>query len=83
MSHNEINDIIESAVMVVGGYAFIQMDDGNVQIVGLKAPHHAVVIRPCGEILETNMDDVELAIILEYWKRNKKYMEETEYAEVL
>lgn len=34
MRHNEINKIVESAIMVVGGYAFIQMDDGNVQILG-------------------------------------------------
>ena len=51
--------------MIVCGYAFSIMDDGNIRIVGLNAPHHASVLRSTdGEILETNMDDVELAIFV-------------------
>lgn len=83
MTDNDIMKIVESATMVICGYAFIQMTDGNIRIVGLKYPHHASVIRPNGEILETNMDDVEVDIVLEYWKRNQKYIKEEEYAEVL
>ena len=57
--------------------AFSIMDDGNIRIVGLNAPHHASVLRSTdGEILETNMDDVELAIISGLFERNKKYLKE-------
>lgn len=83
MNDNDIIKIIESAAMIVCGYAFQQMSDGNIRIVGLKYPNHASVIRPNGEILETNMDDVEVDIVLGYWKHNQKYMKEEEYAEVL
>lgn len=64
MNNSDIQEIILSAVMIVCGYAFSIMDDGNIRIVGLNAPHHASVLRSTdGEILETNMDDVELAIV--------------------
>ena len=36
-----------------------------------------------GDIYETSMDDIEIDIVLGYWKKNKKYMEENAYAEVL
>lgn len=80
MNIDEINKIIESASMIVGGYAFTKMEDSNIRIVGLNTPNHASVIRPDGFVLETNMDDVELDIVAEYWKRNMKYMEGKEYA---
>lgn len=83
MNSNEIDRIVESAAMIVCGYAFSRTSDGNIRIVGLNSPNHASVIRPDGEILETTMDDVEMGIVLEYWERNKKHMKEEEYAEVL
>lgn len=83
MKISEINRIVEGASMIVGGYAFSKMDDRNIRIVGLNNPNHALVIRPNGEMLETNMDDIELEIVLGYWKRNKKYMEDATYAEIL
>lgn len=67
----------------MGAYAFTAMDDGNIRILCLNAPYHAAVIRPNGEVLESNMDDVEQDIVALYWERNKKYMEEKEYAEIL
>ena len=36
-----------------------------------------------GDIYETTMDDIEINIVLGYWEKNKKYMEENAYAEVL
>jgi hypothetical protein len=35
---------------------------------------------PNGEILETSMDDIEIEIVNDYWKRNKKFMEDGIYA---
>ena len=34
------------------------------------------VLNEAGEVLETSMDDIELDIVLEYYQRNRKYMEE-------
>jgi len=82
ISEIDINNIVSSATMIVAGYAFLPMKDGNVQIVCIHPPYHALVIRHSGEMLETNMDDIELSIVSDYWQRNKKHMEE-QHAEVL
>lgn len=78
----DIDKTLRSADMIVAGYAFSKMDDGNVRIVNIHPPHHAAVIRANGEMLETNMDNIEFSIVMDYWHRNKKLMEE-QYAEVL
>lgn len=75
-----ISEVIDSASMIVCGYAFIQMNDGNIRIVGLEEPNHAAVIRRNGEMLETDMDEIEFSIIQNYWQRNKECMEEVDYA---
>lgn len=82
MTANNIEQIASNAIMIVCGYAFMKMDNSNIRIVSLQAPYHALVISAEGEVLETSMDDVELEIVLGYWERNKKHMEDA-YAEVL
>lgn len=82
MSNEEINRVCANADMIVCGYAFTKMDDLNVRVLDLRAPHHALVLSPEGEVLETTMDDVELSIVERYWKKNRKHMEDS-YAEVL
>ena len=77
MSHNEIVNISSNADMIVCGYAFKRMDDLNIRVLQLQAPHHALILSPKDEILETSMNDVELNIVKDYWIKNKKHMEET------
>ena len=62
--------------MIVCGYAFTKTEDSNIRVLDLKTPHHALVLSPQGEVLETTMNDVELSIVEGYWKKNQKYMEE-------
>lgn len=80
MSEEEIRLICYNADMIVCGYAFTQ-EENSVRIVGLNKPHHALVISRNDEVLETTMDDVEISIVMRYWKRNQKHMEDL-YAEV-
>ena len=82
MTANNIEQIASNAIMIVCGYAFMKMENSSIRIVCLRAPYHALVISAEGEVLETSMADVELAIVLGYWERNKKHMEDA-YAEVL
>ena len=35
-----------------------------------------------GDVLETNMDDIEISIVRKYWNRNKNIVEKA-YAQVL
>lgn len=76
MNEKEKETIVGSANMIVGGYAFSQTEEKFIRIVNLHAPYHALVINRNGEIQETNMDDIEINIVLKYWNRNKKVMEE-------
>ena len=58
-------EVADRADVIVNGYAFTK-DGENVKVLNL---------RDDGEVLETSMDDIELDIILDYYKKNRKYME--------
>lgn len=79
MSLDEINAVCADAGMVVCGYAFTRKENATIQVLQLQAPHHALVLSPEDEVMETSMDDVELDIVLGYWQINRKYMD-VEYA---
>ena len=68
MTKEELQDIIENANMIVCGYAFTKSEDGNIRVLHIRQPHHALVISPEGDIYETTMDDIEINIVLGYWK---------------
>ncbi len=69
-----IREIADAAEMIVNGYAFTKYDK-NIKVLNLNKPDRAALIRKNGEVLETSMDDIELDIILDYYRRNEKYME--------
>ena len=83
MNKEDLHDIIKNANMIVCGYAFTISKDGNIRVLHTRSPHHALVMSSEGEIYETSMDDIEIDIVLGYLEKNKKYMEECIYAEVL
>ncbi len=71
----DLKKIADTADMIINGYAFTKYN-GNIRILNLNNPAKAAVISRDGEVLETDMDDIELAIIKDYYRRNGKYMEE-------
>ncbi len=76
INEKKLLQIVESSSMIVGGYAFTIMSDGNIQALALHGDNHVCIIRDDGEVLETNMDDIELAIVNRYWQRNKQMLKE-------
>lgn len=70
-----IMEVAEAAQVIVNGYAFTKAGD-KVKVLNLNRPKKAVVLSKMGDVLETSMDDVELDIVLDYYKLNRKYMEE-------
>ena len=70
-----ILEVADAAEVIVNGYAFTK-DGTNVKVLNLNRPDKAAVLSKDGEVLETSMDDVELDIVVYYYKRNRKYMEE-------
>lgn len=74
MNNDELMKICSTADMVVCGYAFTKTAESNVRVLDLREPHHALVLSPQGDVLETTMDDVELSLVCGYWNKNRKYI---------
>ena len=72
MSEELVRNLISTADVIVNGYAFNRLGE-NVRIVNLNTGG-AVVLLPDGTVSEASMDDVELSIALDYYRRNSKFM---------
>ena len=70
-----VKDIADNANMIINGYAYTK-DGENIRVLNLNNPEKAAYLNRAGEVLETSMDDIELEIILDYYKKNRKYMED-------
>ena len=70
----DIKKIADNADMIINGYAFTK-DNEYIKILNLNYINRAAVIYK-DKIVETNMDDIEEQIVLDYYEKNKKYMED-------
>ena len=59
--------------MIINGYAFTKCEEGF-RILNLNRPDRALVISKTEEILETSMDDIEIQIVIDYYRKNKKFV---------
>ena len=69
----DIKDVADKADMIINGYAFTKEKE-YVRVLNLKCVNHASVIYK-NKIIETNMDDIEMQIVLDYYENNKQFME--------
>lgn len=69
----DIEKIADGANMIVNGYAFTAKGE-IVRVINLNNPASAAVIDAKDEIIETTMEDVELDIVADIYRRNKIYM---------
>lgn len=76
MLEADIKKIAEEAKFVVNGYAFSARSDGFISILNLNHPDCAMVVKTDGEIVETNMDQIEQHIVLDLCKKNLQFMKE-------
>ena len=75
-----VKDVADNANMIINGYAYTK-DGDYIWVLNLNCLNNAAVIYK-DEIVETNMDDIEIQIVLDYYNKNKEFMEEAD-AEVL
>ena len=75
-------NIADEADVIIDGYAFIKKDEGRITVVNLNREGHAALVFPSGEVVESSMDEIELAIAMDYLTRAKAYMEDS-HAQVL
>ena len=71
--------IAGEAEVIINGYAISRCDEG-LRVFNLNNEGHSAVIKTDGTLIETNMDDIELAIATEYATQSCKYMEDRDYA---
>lgn len=70
----ELIRIADEADVIINGYAFTRNGD-NISVLNLNRPDKATLMSYDGVVLETSMDDIELAIVQQYLQRVLKYME--------
>ena len=75
-----VKDIADNANMIINGYDYTK-DCDYIRVLNLNCLNNAAVIYK-DKIVETNMDDIEIQIVLDYYNKNKEFMEEAN-AEVL
>lgn len=68
-----IEEIADKADMIINGYAFTK-DGDYIRVLNLNCVNHAAVILN-DKIVETNMDDIENQIVVDYYNQNKQFME--------
>ena len=69
-----VKDIADHANMIINGYAYTK-DGDYIRVLNLNCLNNAAVIYK-DEIVETNMDDIEIRIVINYLEKNRKFMEE-------
>ena len=70
-----ILEIADKADVIVNGYAFTKSGK-YIKILNLNHSDRATVLNENGDVLETSMDDIELDIVLDYYQKNRKFIEE-------
>lgn len=69
-----IKNIADQADMIINGYAFTRQEK-YIRVLNLNYLNHAAVIYD-DKIIETNMDDIENQIVLDYYNNNKQFLED-------
>ena len=67
MTESQILEIADNADMIVNNYAFTR-HDGAISILNLKNPNRAMLLAEDGQMLETNMDEIEQVIVMNIWR---------------
>ena len=71
----DVNKAAEEAEVIIQGYAINRCEEG-IRILNLNNKKGAAVLLENGTLIETNMDEIELAIAKEYMLSALKYMED-------
>ncbi len=71
-----IKEIADKADLIVNGYAYTR-DKDYIRIINLNSLNHTAVIYN-DKIVETNMDEIETQIVLDYYIQDKDFLDSSE-----
>ena len=74
MPEEKIRMIADDADMIIRGYAFKRKGE-FIHVFNTNDGESAMVITDEGTMIETNMDEIEQALVLNIWAKDSKYME--------
>ena len=69
---DKIEKIARDADIIINGYAF-SFEKEIIRVISLDDLNSAIVLDLQGEVLETSMDDIEIAIVKKYYKQCENY----------
>lgn len=75
MPEERIKQIVDNADMIVRGYAFTSEGD-LIRVFNTNDGLSATVLTADGAMVESNMDEMEQALVQSIWQRDSKYMED-------
>ena len=75
MPDSVLQAIADQANMIIAGFAFTAMENGFVRVLNLENPEEACVLDKDGNMIETTMNDLVLALVQAYYMNNREFME--------
>ena len=73
MPENLLKAVADKADMIIRGYAFTREGD-VIRVLNLNGGESSMVLTSDGTMIETNMDEIEQALVMRIWNRDCKYM---------
>ena len=74
MPDSILQSIADQADMIVAGYAFTVTENDFVRVLNLEKPEEACVLNKNGDMIETTMNDLVLALVQAYYINNREFM---------
>ena len=69
----KIKAIADEADLIVNGYAFLK-NNNKIEVINLNRIEKVTILDINGTVLTTTMDEIEVDIVLDYFKQNRKYI---------
>ena len=73
MPDAKAREVADNADLIVNGYAYTRCAN-NIRILNLRTGK-AAVVNGSREVIETSMDDIDIALALRYLSDNEQFME--------
>ncbi len=70
----EVKQVADDADVIVNGYAY-KLTDNIIHVFNLNNPGLSAVLDLDGNLLETNMSDIEIGIVERIYTQNKEFIE--------
>ena len=70
---NKIKAIADEADLIVNGYAFLKKGD-SIKVINLNHTENMAILDIDGSVKSTTMEEIEVDIVLDYYKRNCKFV---------